>query len=215
MKRNGAVALKCNVPRKSVPISATLLPLILSGYALCACNVSVDLAFGGPTYTVSATVVGLVGQGLTLDNAISVAPDAVSVPDVLGPLFPGQTYDVTVTAQPVNPSQTCVVSNGMGTITNANVTNVEITCTTNAYTVGGRVTGLIGSGLVLLDNASDPLSVAAAGAFTFATPVLSGMPYDVTISSQPTHPAQICTVSNPTGSGTVTNSDITTVSVVC
>jgi len=40
-----------------------------------------------------------------------------------------------------------------------------------SYTVGGMVSGLAGSGLVLQNNAGDDRSISANGAFFFPTPV--------------------------------------------
>ena len=41
----------------------------------------------------------------------------------------GGAYSVTVTSQPSNPAQTCVVHNGSGTIGTADIINVVVTCT--------------------------------------------------------------------------------------
>ena len=126
----------------------------------------------------------------------------------------GAAYAVTVLTQPANPSQTCTVSKGSGTVTGANVTTVAIACTQNVYTVGGSISGLTGSGLVLQDNAGNNLTVAAkAGSFTFSTSIASGAAYAVTVLTQPANPSQTCTVSN--GSGTVTGANVTTVAVAC
>ena len=57
----------------------------------------------------------------------------------------GQGYDVTVSAQPVSPWQTCTVAAGTGGVAGVDITNVAITCTTNAYQVGGTVSGLASS----------------------------------------------------------------------
>ena len=78
------------------------------------------------------------------------------------------------------------------------------------YTVGGSVTGLTGTGLVLQNNGGDNRAVTANGAFTFATSVGAGSPYNVTVFTQPT--GQTCTVIN--GSGTA-NADVTNVAVNC
>jgi DNA-binding beta-propeller fold protein YncE len=86
---------------------------------------------------------------------------------------------------------------------------------TVTYTVGGMVTGLTGSGLVLSNNGGDNLAVTANGAVTFATALSKGTAYSVSASSQPTNPNQNCMVRNGTGDGTITNADITTVVVVC
>src|SRR3974390_1276683 len=87
-------------------------------------------------------------------------------------------------------------------------------CGPNAsYAVGGTVSGLVGTGLVLQNNSGNSLSVAANGTFTFTTHITSGSGYQVTVSAQPSSPAQVCTVTN--GSGTVSNAAITNVTVVC
>jgi hypothetical protein len=82
-----------------------------------------------------------------------------------------------------------------------------------SYAVKGTVSGLSGTGLVLLDNAGDALSVTASGAFTFATSVTSGASYAVTVGTQPSTPAQLCTVAN--GAGTVGSADVTSVAIQC
>ena len=94
----------------------------------------------------------------------------------------------------------------------ANVTNVAVTCTTNAPSpaVGGTVTGLTGS-VVLQDNGGDNLTVTANGAFTFATKLASGATYAVTVQTQPA--GQTCTVTN--GTGTIGSANVTNVAVSC
>ena len=74
-----------------------------------------------------------------------------------------------------------------------------------AFTVGGAVTGLAGTGLVLRDNGGDDLAVAADGAIAFPTKIASGATYSVTVFTQPTSPAQTCAVTH--GSGTMGSSD--------
>jgi sugar lactone lactonase YvrE len=81
------------------------------------------------------------------------------------------------------------------------------------YTIGGSVSGLSGSGLVLTDNDNDPLTVSKSGSFVFSL----GVPYDdgysVAVFSQPIQPAQTCTVTS--GSGIVGTADVTNISVTC
>src|SRR4051794_38618736 len=67
------------------------------------------------------------------------------------------------------------------------------------YSVGGTVSGLAGSGLVLLDNQGDNLSVSGSGSFTFATQLVSGSSYNVKVSTQPSNPTQNCVVNSGTG----------------
>jgi hypothetical protein len=81
------------------------------------------------------------------------------------------------------------------------------------YTVGGTVSGLVGSGLTLRDNGNDDLSIAANGAFVFHRKLLEGSGYSVAIAASPTQPAQSCSVSQ--GIGTVGRHDVTSVVVAC
>jgi 6-phosphogluconolactonase (cycloisomerase 2 family) len=81
------------------------------------------------------------------------------------------------------------------------------------YTIGGTVSGLNGTGLILQDNGGDNLTVAANGSFFFTTKLKSNQPYAVTIGTQPSGPAQACRVVD--GTGTVTSVNVTTVSVLC
>jgi 6-phosphogluconolactonase len=82
-----------------------------------------------------------------------------------------------------------------------------------SITIGGTVSGLMGNGLVLQENGSDNLPVTANGTFTFATAIVSGDPYAVTVVTQPGTPAQSCLVS--AGNGTAGTTDVTNVAVVC
>ena len=83
-----------------------------------------------------------------------------------------------------------------------------------SYTVGGTVSGLSGSGLVLTDNGGDALSVPAnATTFTFTTAVVSGNPFNVAVMTQPGKPSQTCVVAN--AAGTITGNNITNVAVSC
>jgi len=81
------------------------------------------------------------------------------------------------------------------------------------HSVGGTVSGLSGSGLVLADNGSDHLAITGNGSFTFPTPLANGATYDVSVFEQPGTPAQTCTVTG--GTGIVANAAVTSVSVVC
>jgi hypothetical protein len=164
---------------------------------------------------IGGTVTGLIGSGLLLQNN---GGDDLPIETSGAFMFPvavapGAPYDVTVKTPPSAPTQTCTVSNGQGIASGADVTNVLVSCLTNTYKIGGTVTGLLGSGLVLRNNGGNDLAVTADGGFTFATPVGSGANYNVTIQTQPTNPAQTCSVSG--GEGTVVAADVTSVVVNC
>ena len=81
------------------------------------------------------------------------------------------------------------------------------------HTVGGSVSGLAGSGLVLQLNGAGDLAIGADGAFTFANSLVGGSPFAVTVAAQPSAPIQTCTVAN--GSGTVGAANVTNVAVSC
>jgi 6-phosphogluconolactonase len=86
---------------------------------------------------------------------------------------------------------------------------------TVTYTLGGTISGLTGSGLVLGNNGADDLAVTANGAFKFAIPVPNDTAYSVTVLTQPSDPSQNCVISNGTDNGTISNADVTSVAVIC
>jgi 6-phosphogluconolactonase (cycloisomerase 2 family) len=168
-----------------------------------------------PTFTIGGSIKGLTGSGLILqDNGggnLTVAANATSF------TFPtkvasGLAYAVTVLTPPSSPAQTCTVTGGTGTVGASNVTTVSIACVNTGFTIGGSISGLTGSGLVLQDNGGDNLTVPAnATSFTFKTPVLAAANYAVTVLTQPAN--QTCTVTG--GSGIVVNGNVATVSIKC
>ena len=74
------------------------------------------------------------------------------------------------------------------------------------YTVGGTVTGLRGSNLVLQNNSGDNLTLGASGSFVFTSAIDQGGAYSITVKTQPSNPAQTCVVHND--SGTIGTADI-------
>jgi 6-phosphogluconolactonase len=83
----------------------------------------------------------------------------------------------------------------------------------DSYPVGGTVSGLTGTGLVLQINGSQTLAVNTNGSFSFPTTLPGGSAYSVTVQSQPSVAREICGVSN--GSGTVGTSAVDNVGVSC
>ena len=83
----------------------------------------------------------------------------------------------------------------------------------NSATIGGSVTGLVGTGLTIRNNGQEQLPVESDGNFVFPSPVNTGQDYLVDVSVQPTLPSQTCTLSNE--QGTVTGPDIDDIEVVC
>jgi hypothetical protein len=168
---------------------------------------------GGPTMkTIGGTVIGLAGTGLVLvDNTTDTLTINANGPFTFSTAV-FSSYAVTIKTQPANPSQTCAVSSGTGTATN-NITNIQINCGTSGLTIGGSVSGLIGSGLVLQNNGSNDLQVTGTGnvTFTFSSAITPNTPYAVTVLTPPSNPSQSCFVANGTGTviGNVTNIQVT------
>ena len=168
----------------------------------------------GPTYTITGSVTGLAGSGLIVRvNSTDVAISANGTVTLLSGQANGTTYTVTVVTQPSAPAQVCTVTNASGTVSGSNVTNIAFPCTTHTHTIGGTVSGLTGSGLVLQNNGGDDFTATGDGAFAFATPIASGGTYNVTVRTQPRNPVQTCAVSN--GTGTVADSSVTTPVITC
>jgi 6-phosphogluconolactonase (cycloisomerase 2 family) len=81
------------------------------------------------------------------------------------------------------------------------------------YTIGGAVSGLTGTGLILRNNGGDDLTVAASSvSYTFATAVASNGSYNVTVLTNPGSPTQVCAVANATGTA---SANVTTANVSC
>ena len=169
-----------------------------------------------PTYTIGGAITGLTGSGLVLQlngsGNLPVNANAAAFTFVTQ-LAAGAMYNVSVLTQPINPSQTCTVSNGSGNVGSASVASISVSCATKSFTVGGTVSGMTGTGLVLRNNGANNLTMNAAGPFTFSIPILSGAAYVVTVLTQPTGQSQACSVTN--GSGTVGAGNVTNVAVNC
>ncbi len=95
---------------------------------------------------------------------------------------------------------------------NSNTDNVSASSGQSSYTVGGRVSGLSSSGLVLQKNGYDDLTISENDMFTFATPINDGESYTVSVKIQPSE-SQTCRVYN--GTGIIAGANVTNVSVIC
>jgi hypothetical protein len=169
---------------------------------------------GGGTYTIGGSVTNLTGTGLVLqDNGGDSLTITGNGPFTFKTAVTGtDVYAVTVLTQPTGPTQICTVASGSGTAS-ANVTAVAVTCVLS-YTIGGNVSGVVGTGLILQNTGAEQLPITANGAFTFKDLVPTGFAYTVTVFAQPTGPAQNCVIAPGTGSGTATT-NVTTVAITC
>ncbi|MEO8525218.1 MAG: hypothetical protein ABI460_10910 [Caldimonas sp.] len=171
-----------------------------------------------PTFSIGGTVFSSGGTIVLQNNG----GDDLVVGNVGTFRFPielasGALYAVTVKSSPGMPLQTCVSGSNAGgpaagTIAGADVTNLFVSCSPVALKLGGNVTGLVGSGLVLASDLQ-ALPIAANGAFQFTAPILSTGSYAVTVQTQPSAPAQTCVVTNASGNQPI--ADVTNVQVTC
>jgi 6-phosphogluconolactonase (cycloisomerase 2 family) len=137
-------------------------------------------------------------------------------------MLSGTSYSVTVKTSPTAPLQYCQLANASGIVAAANVTNVSVTCG-NGFTVGGTVSGLVGSGLVIQITAthlggsfnfSDPLQINSNGAFTFDAVYPGNFSGTfVAIRQQPASPFQLCVVNN--AEINIQAANVTDLAVVC
>ncbi len=183
-----------------------------SGTMPAAAVTTVVVVCADQTYPLSGSISGLTASGLVLANGTDTLPVSSGATGFMMPTAVpyGSAYAVTVQQQPTG--LTCTPGNATGNMPAGPVTNVTITCAVNTYTIGGSISGLTTSGLVLANGTdTTPALGATATSFSMPTGVTSGSTYNVTVQTQPA--GQLCTVTN--GSGTVGTSDVTTVAVTC
>src|ERR1700722_16641701 len=103
----------------------TVACMMIAGIALAGCPLNAK-------YSISGTLVGLhSATGLVLENnggdSITLLQDGTF--EFSEGITNTDAYSVTVTTQPSNPTQTCTVRNGTGTVDKAEVINVIVVCT--------------------------------------------------------------------------------------
>src|SRR5512140_20065 len=149
-------------------VRSSPLPLLAAALLLAACEPTPP----PPKHAVGGKVSGLGGTGLVLRNngGDDLAVQGNGPFTFATPIAMGSAYSVSVAAPPSSYPQRCTVANATGTMGNSDVTNVLVVCTP-VYSLGGTVTGLTGTGLVLRNNGGDDLAIAANGTFTFPTPL--------------------------------------------
>ena len=79
--------------------------------------------------------------------------------------------------------------------------------------IEGTISGLLGSGFVLQNNGGSDLTIVLPASNFLFTGIAEKSSYNITVKTQPTAPAQICTVSN--GSGSIKFDAIRNVAIAC
>jgi len=129
----------------------TITTLILTACGGSSGNPGVS---GGNNFSVGGTVSGLTGS---LTASINNTPHTISTN---GPFtFPfsfsdRSRYTITISSQPIGVL--CTVSNESGTITNANVSNIDISCINNSFSIAGTISS---TALTVVDSdINDPFA---------------------------------------------------------
>jgi hypothetical protein len=153
-------------------------------------------------------------QGVTIDPLIpTIAGGKATVFSVEPPLPPGlvlNTTDGTISGTPTTATspETYLVS--AANPTGSSLFGVRITVL-GRYTVGGVVSGLTGTGLVLSNNGTETLAISMDGAFAFPRQYSPGSVFSVSVTTQPS--GQSCSVTK--GSGQLVNANYREAVVSC
>lgn len=183
--------------------------------ALLGCGGFVYTTVGG---TVSGLIVDSLGN-LVLKNEGNFTTSVLKDGPFSFREASNANYVISVLTQP-NPVF-CTVANGTGHMTSeASVNNIVVTCVPNVP-VGGTINGLVRGTTIILSNngvqdysRTDPVQLpppadilpAVDPSFTLAHYVVNGQNFNVAVFSQPA--AQVCSVVNGTGVGTVDNTNL-------
>ncbi len=174
---------------------------------------SVVVNCGTNSYTAGGTVTGLGGALVLQNEGHSDLTVTANGSFAFSPQASGTPYSVTIKTQPSSPVQVCTVTNGSGTVTNASVTSIGISCDTTTFTLGGTVVGDPPAGLHLLNGGVQlPVSLVTAGPFTSTARILSGAKYSLSTAVS-SGSGLNCSITNATG--TVTNADVANVIITC
>ncbi|WP_263359886.1 kelch repeat-containing protein [Acidicapsa ligni] len=127
--------------------------VVANGAGTASANVTNATVVCTQLYAVGGTINGLHGTGLVLEdnggNNLTVAAEATSF-NFTTPLPGGSAYSVTVLSQPA--SESCIVSNGSGTVS-TDIANVNIVCVgewswmngSSSVGLNGGVSGVYGT----------------------------------------------------------------------
>jgi hypothetical protein len=170
----------------------------------------VSIVCSSQAYSVGGTITGLTAGGLVLGDGsevyrVSAGATSFTLPAAVAY---GGTYDVGVREQPAD--LTCTIVGGSGTMPASAVMNVDITCASSGYTLGGSISGLTTSGLVLSDGAHELAVAAGAARFSMPEAIAYGSRYVLTIRAQPSD--AVCRIAH--GEGTMAG-DVGTVQIAC
>jgi len=179
--------------------------LLRCGIVLVAASLIFFAGCNPSGFTVGGKVTGLAGElRLSLNSSETLAITKNGNYKFASVLNTSAAYGVAIVSQP--NGQNCTLVNGSGVVASANISNVNVTCTTTpTYTVGGSVSGLLGNITISL-NGAESLTVSGDGSYQFATALPNGASYSVAITSQSSW--QHCAVNSGSGSINLANASV-------
>ncbi len=134
----------------------------IAGANVTNVGVSCSASSSTATYTVGGSITGLSGTVVLQDNGgDNLTATADGTFTFATPLADGSGYSVTVSTQPI--CQTCTVANGTGTIADANVTNVAVSCTDTTVCINCMAQECPSGYICPLDPMAPPYCVSSCG----------------------------------------------------
>jgi len=180
-------------------------------------NVDVICSDNPSTYSVGGTVTGLAQSeqlSLTLNGVGQASPiqgtgtGSAAVPFTLTPeLMTGQSYSVAMAPGGSPAGKICIVSNGVGTVKNQDVINVQVHCDADpaSYKVWGSITGLQSGDSVVVNDSGNQRSIQWPQSMYSFNGLTTGTSYSLSIGTS----TKSCSFSGPAQpSGTVGTEDI-------
>lgn len=170
---------------------------------------------GANKFRLGGTVSGLLSGGsvsiINGTQTVTVTQDGVF-------FFPerfdtGVSYDLSISTSG-NAFMNCTITNGKGIVQTVDIQDVVINCGLGSgyYEIGVNVSGITAP-ITVQNNATESLTISAAGLFKFPTPLLTGQNFAVTITAQTT--GSVCSFVNPTASVGIVATLNVTVAIRC
>ncbi len=167
-----------------------------------------DVTGAAPASVVTSNAITVAGLGAGVSAAVAIDADSSLVKNntVLDGkrtiVQDGDTLAIRVTALGYGLTHTSTLSVGASSSTWRVASKV----------LGGTIDGLAAAGLVLQLNTVESLAVSSgASSFSFASPLANGVPFSITVQTQPA--GQVCAITN--GTGTVGAAAPSAVAVNC
>lgn len=183
--------------------------------ALCAAMLAGCGGSDNGNLTLMVTVRDLAKPGLVLKNGDQTVSVAAGSAQVYFPNLIAEDSTINIEIQTQPTAAVCRVDEASGKNIKANYYTAlrpVVICETNAYQLGGTVTGLTQDQLVLaLGNMTVTIRPETGTDFVFPGKVYDGSNYGVTVLQQPQ--GLTCTVDNPTG--TMPSGDKLNLAVSC